>query len=603
MSVEESREPAGRLGRVRRLPGRARRVAGGFRRRSAVRLCSPGPVLAAALDLRWRLDRGERDLLLWVEGQLEPTTAPVVAVLGAGRRNRFVGLLRAAYPQGRVVPVRPRTTGSALHVALAAVGPLDLILDDTRRPASRGSQFRRTFWHLRPGGALVAVDHVAQESGLPPGRTQSGLGATLRRLQRLAEVAELPASAGQARRDDHALAGALRTVTEVGGGHLAVVTGAAGLAKLSEREADQVLRRRRGPDRVLHTVEGVTFASRCRFTRSSGGRSRMMPDTYQAPGVALRDYRDALCVPGQVLVSGQLMLPDSFRHNQRKRLKNRFTHDVGPHFARLPDEVQAAPALSGTYFYLDDEVRGHFGHAMTEQLSRLWALPLAREAAPDLKAVLALNKGREIQPFEIEMYGAAGFAAEDLVMLREPTRMERVLAATPMLSMPQYIHPGIAETWSRMGDALAATAPDRDYPERMFVSRRLRKRACHNTPEVEALFAEFGFAVVYPEDYPMAEQVAMFQHAQVIAGFAGSGLFNICFASTPRTVVMVSHAAYTATNEYMMASVLGHDLVSVVSEPDRQRSADQPEVNTFQSSFTFDLEDEGHYLRGVLAAL
>ena len=38
-----------------------------------------------------------------------------------------------------------------------------------------------------------------------------------------------------------------------------------------------------------------------------------------------------------------------------------------------PEERAAGPSLEGTYFHLDNEIRGFFGHALTEQVSRLWA--------------------------------------------------------------------------------------------------------------------------------------------------------------------------------------------------------------------------------------
>ena len=157
--------------------------------------------------------------------------------------------------------------------------------------------------------------------------------------------------------------------------------------------------------------------------------------------------------------------------------------------------------------------------------------------------------------------------------------------------------------WTRVGDALAARATLRPEDDRIFISRRIAKRACRNAAEVEELFVRHGFTLVYPEDLPLPDQVAMFRRADVIAGFAGSGLFNTCFVTEPTRVIQIGHEAYTANNEYLIASVLGHELVSVVTDLDRSEDDERRNVRRFQSSFTVDLAREGEFLRQVLASL
>jgi capsular polysaccharide biosynthesis protein len=283
------------------------------------------------------------------------------------------------------------------------------------------------------------------------------------------------------------------------------------------------------------------------------------------------------------------------------------TTELGRRFASVDVDLDSAPVLEGTYFYLDNEVRGHFGHALTEQVSLLWALDAARRHAGGyaggLKAVLSVRGGRHLHAFERELFAAAGFGSDDLVVLERPTRVERLLAATPSLSMPEYVHPLVARPWAEIGDALARKATHEFEHDRIFVGRRVAKRSCRNADEVEALFTERGFTVVYPEDYTLPDQVALFRRAEVIAGYAGSGLFQMCFVPEPRTVIQVRADTYTANNEYLMASVLGHRLVSVVGTNDRTEDEERRQAKRFQSSFRVDLAREGQFLRQVLASL
>jgi len=511
---------------------------------------------------------------------------PRVAVLVDGPGKAAVGAVSRRLPTARLTKVGTGTSAGVRHATLAAAAPYDAVLDLTRRPRRRPLLLKNVFWHLRPGGSYVVADHA---------------GALDTVLERAARFGAGSPPEGRRHQDLAALDAAIGS-TETVGDHLVLVNRSSALAKIAEKHGDRLLALRGGDDRVLHTEPGATFTSRCTFS-SNRKRPANMAETLTAPPLSLREYHAPVCLPGQVVTSGTLLLPDTYRHNQRRRLVNRHTREVAPRFARVEADLDDVPTLEGSYFYLDNENRGHFGHALTEQLALTWALPRIREHAGPVKAVVGTNRRRELQPFELELFGAAGVAPDDLVLLEGPVRVERLLAATPMFSMPDYVHPEIAQVWQRVGDALAARATTDPQDDRIFISRRLAKRSCRNAPEVEEVFVRHGFKLVYPEDLSLPDQVAMFRRARVVGGFAGSGLFNICFSPEPTTVIQLGHEAYSANNEYLIASVLGHDLVSVVSGIDRTEDEERRNVPRFQSSFTVDLEREGRFLRDVLAGL
>ena len=174
-----------------------------------------------------------------------------------------------------------------------------------------------------------------------------------------------------------------------------------------------------------------------------------------------------------------------------------------------------------------------------------------------------------------------------------------------MFGMPAYVHPAIATTYAEVGTALASRATgEASGPLRLFCSRRPGKRSCHNADEVEALFAAHGFTVVFPEDHPLPDQVRMVRDADVVAGFAGSGMFQIAFAGGPKRVVVVSSESYTASNEYLISSVVGHRLDLVLCRPDTpQQEGGGFSKASYQSDFTYDDEREGVFLSEVLADL
>ena len=212
--------------------------------------------------------------------------------------------------------------------------------------------------------------------------------------------------------------------------------------------------------------------------------------------------------------------------------------------------------------------------------------------------------GTGLAAWELDLLAAGGVDADRVVVAHEPTAVDTLVSSSPQFGMPAYVHPAIATTYAEVGTRLAAQAStDVPPPRRLFCSRRPGKRTCHNAAEVEALFAAHGFTVVHPEDHPLADQVRMVREADVVAGFAGSGMFQIAFAGGPKHVVLVSSESYTASNEYLISSVVGHRLDLVLCRPDVPKTARRFDNRSYQSDFTYDDAREGVFLREVLSSL
>lgn len=543
----------------------------------------------------------DEELLALVADLVGDRAAPRIVMVAGDGAKPLARALRSRFPGARVKVVPAEAGASRRHLGVTLDGPFDVALDLVGTPQGRLGRFQELFNQLSAGGQL-AIAGAAGDAPRADDDQPAGEPSTLEPLltgaaDRVGKKVRSDRKRVPVRRmDEQAVADSL-SATEVRGDYLVLTNGVGPAhAKLREDEGITVMRKR--PElghSVLETVEGLRFTSRCDLQENTPTRGSFQPTEYDAPPAYLRDYRGVVVAPGQIVADDRVLWPDTYRHNARKRLRNMHTIEVAPGYARLPFSTDGLPVLEGTYFHLDNEVRGHFGHLLTETVSRLWAWPRAKELEPDLKVLVATNRRPELMSYELTIYAAAGITADDIVMIQEPVRVERLLSPSPMLSNPEFVHPAIADTWQLMGDALAADATGDLRPDRIFCSRRIKKRACNNTDEVEEIFRAAGFEVLFPEDYPLGDQIAMFRSASVLAGFAGSGLFNVCFAPDPVQMIMLSSDAYSARNEYLIASVLGHSITSVISK------ADNP--GEFQSSFTFDVEDEGRYLAGVLAAL
>ena len=126
------------------------------------------------------------------------------------------------------------------------------------------------------------------------------------------------------------------------------------------------------------------------------------------------------------------------------------------------------------------------------------------------------------------------------------------------------------------------------------------KRHCAETPQIEAFFARHGFRVIFPEDYPYPDQKMMFSRARIIAGFGGSGLFNIMF-NPDAMVIIISGHSYNAENEHLIAAANGNELHYFWGRSELDMPPDRYSYTAFRSGFTFDLRRHRRELRRLIA--
>lgn len=507
----------------------------------------------------------------------------MVAVLGP-LPERSVAALRRAAPDARVVVL---ADGAAERRARsAATGPFDAIIDATPR-SERLRNFEECFFHLRPRGSYVVPGGAKELAD-----TAHGLGL------RFAEAATAPDRPFRTTRDRdpatlHLMVLKQHVTARAAGKDLVISHDLDDVwVKTRDRQYNQLLAATGGRHRVLKVLPATEPPPLPPGEEGPEQRRPPMQRPIRAAELSLREYFDVEVRRTQIVLDGRVLLPDTYRHNQWPRMSHRNLHDVARGFAVARAASRPAQELSGTWLHLDNEYRGHFGHLLTETVSRFWSWEEAQRLAPDVGVLVGATPQRpELLPYELEVFEAAGIPADRIRLVRRPVRVERLISGSPMFSHPQFVDPRIVPTWDRVGDGLARSASDREWPQRLFIGRKVAKRSCANSEEVEAIFADHGFEVVFPEDHRLGDQVQMFRRAEVIGGYMGSGLFQTMFVREPKHVIQVGPSSYTPRNEYLIAAVRGHRLDSVVA---------RAEGRSLKAGYTFDLDREGVFLRRLL---
>jgi capsular polysaccharide biosynthesis protein len=376
--------------------------------------------------------------------------------------------------------------------------------------------------------------------------------------------------------------------------------------------ADEILRSREPQLRVERLAEraGGELAPHTVVHHGDAPPTTGVPAPVRYPAAVLRRYRGAVDLfQGGLATSGETTLPDSFRwlegaapENVALRANRTWAAQVRRHRA-----TGDLTHLEGPHYFLDYTSAGHFGHLMTEAVSKLWGWDAARATEPGVRLLLRDHPRRDrARRLERLLLPAVGITESDVTWVEGPARCDDLFGASPLWhnAPPFAAHPAITETWRRMREYWLgrATGAEGAGP-RIFVTRRSGFRRCRNVAAVEEVFRRRGFAIVQPELLTLEAQVSAFARARVVAGFAGSGMFNLTYATERlRAVLVVSHTSYDARNEELYAAAHGVPLHYFWSPADTTHPEGGFDYRARQSHWAADLgplDDLGDVLAAV----
>jgi len=220
--------------------------------------------------------------------------------------------------------------------------------------------------------------------------------------------------------------------------------------------------------------------------------------------------------------------------------------DQAHNVVRLGDAIAEARKHNATVTLENDGVphvffakagAGNYGHFLTDCAVKLVNLPLA------IKRPLRLHL-----PFESAKYvGLVQFLCEQLgleaeIRVRRFADVAHVPCGIYLSSVAKHNtrkSPTFLELRAAIIARMAGASPSLAR-RRLYVSRRESEiRHITNRSEVEALFANHGFEIVYPSDFSFSAQVKLFSEATHIAGPLGAGLVNLAWAKEDAKVLMI----------------------------------------------------------------
>lgn len=98
----------------------------------------------------------------------------------------------------------------------------------------------------------------------------------------------------------------------------------------------------------------------------------------------------------------------------------------------------------------------------------------------------------------------------------------------------------------RMRDSLLKYNSNKDYPKRLFISRRNVSARHYNETEIFQILEKYNFKRIVPEEYSFDDQMSLFNGAEYIVSGSGAALANLLFVNDKCTVICFGLGSYNS---------------------------------------------------------
>ena len=107
----------------------------------------------------------------------------------------------------------------------------------------------------------------------------------------------------------------------------------------------------------------------------------------------------------------------------------------------------------------------------------------------------------------------------------------------------------------------------RSFPKKIYLSRKnASDRRQFNEEAVSELLVRYGFEIVFPENYTISEQIALFNNAEFIIGGSGAAFTNLLYCNDSCKVIVFLKKEIPFSGFSTIAGFVGCDLVNFTED-------------------------------------
>lgn len=298
------------------------------------------------------------------------------------------------------------------------------------------------------------------------------------------------------------------------------------------------------------------------------------PEVVETPAPTVWECPDAQLVgpDGLTFIStGEVLLENSLGFSKRVALSSirSVVSGVAPYRRpRSPRSVDTAVSLTGPW-------ADNYYHWHVDYLARLAALARYTEETGHRPPVLLppmasewVCEAAELAGYDEEYWIEWDGTRLDVERLIVPFLPRETRATASELNYLVHTTAPSAVRWLRDEMVSHSAGAESHAPSsgRLFVSRAgTSARQVRNRSALEPVLDRYGFEVIRPEQYAVAEQVQTFADVDVVLGPHGAGLTNLLFADDALCVELFGRRQHPAF--HALATQVGLDYACLTCEP------------------------------------
>ena len=211
--------------------------------------------------------------------------------------------------------------------------------------------------------------------------------------------------------------------------------------------------------------------------------------------------------------------------------------------------------VNETIIYLGVYIN-QWGHFILDSLSRAWVLTHLNNEEKENVKVAFINKNGQIHGNYLDAITFLGINSKNVINVNSVIQAKKIIV--PQMSMnekheynKEYI--GIFNTIVKNSNYETFNVPKRVYLSRTKLSEAKHKE--FGEKNIEINFKYNGFEVEYPERLTLAQQISIFQKAEVIVSLNGSIPLNIVFASPNLKLIVINKTSIPHTNLQVLSKM------------------------------------------------
>lgn len=185
------------------------------------------------------------------------------------------------------------------------------------------------------------------------------------------------------------------------------------------------------------------------------------------------------------------------------------------------------------------------------------------------RKIIALDKGKRYKVKHLYYFSCPNIIPPDLISASKMQPNDTLFD----LKIIEYLR-----------SHLLPMASIKEFPKRIFISRsKASGRRNFNEEEVFMVFEKYDFKMVFPEDYSLIDQIALFNTADFIAGGAGAAFANLLFCKKSAKIITFAKKRLLFSGFSTLANYVGAKLLCVT-----EKDSNSENIKNIHDSFTID---------------